>query len=90
MPGKAPHWLRALQHLRQYNPAQHDYVAPFALTQDGIAAAIGITRPHMCLVLKKLIEDGFVEKRLVHITGGSRRRQAYVISRDGMGVVRAM
>ncbi len=85
-----PHWLRALQHLKQYNPENVDYVAPFALTQDGIAAALGITRPHASLILKRLIGDGLVEKRLVYICGGSRRRQAYVISRSGIMAVRAM
>ena len=59
-----PHWLRALQHLKQYSPDNFDYVAPSDLTQDGVAAALDITRPHACQVLQKLVSEGFVEKRL--------------------------
>ena len=84
-----PHWLRALLHLKQYNPEKCDFVAPFDLTQDGIADALGITRPHASLVLKKLVQDGFAEKRLLHIRGGHRRRHAYVISQTGVKVVLA-
>ena len=89
-PAAPPHWLRALQYLHQYNPEKFDFVAPYELTQDGIAAALDITRAHTSLVLKKLQEDGFVEGRLLHIIGGCRRRTAYVISSQGMQVVAAM
>jgi len=89
MRSSAPHWLRALQYLRQYNPENLDFVAPFDLTQDGVAAALGITRPHASLVLNKLIMDGLVESRMLHIKGGRRRRTAYIISPAGVRVVMA-
>ena len=84
-----PHWLRALQYLRQQCRGDLDFVAPQELTQDGIAAALGITRPHASLVLKKLVQDGFVEARLLHIRGGRRRKTAYIISQAGVRVVLA-
>ena len=90
MRAAAPHWFRALQYLHQYNPEKFDFVAPYDLTQDGIATALDISRAHASLVLKKLQEEGFVESRLLHIVGGCRRRTAYVISSQGMQVVGAM
>ena len=89
MRASSPHWLRALQYLHHYNPDELDFVAPFDITQNGIADALGITRPHASLVLKKLITDGFVEQRMLHIKGGRRRRLAYIISPSGIQVVRA-
>jgi DNA-binding MarR family transcriptional regulator len=89
MRASSPHWLRALQYLQHYNPDELDFVAPYDITQNGIADALGITRPHTSLVLKKLITDGFVEQRMLHIKGGRRRRLAYIISPSGIQVVRA-
>ena len=82
-----PHWVRVLQYLSKFNPEQHEYVAPFSLTQAGIAEAVGISRAHCSLVLKKLREDGFVESRLVYVVGGRRKRKAYVVSSRGRQVV---
>ena len=84
-----PHWLRALQYLKAHCRGDLEFVSPPELTQDGIAAALGITRPHASLVLKKLVEDGFVEPRLLHIRGRRRRKTAYVISPQGVQAVRA-
>jgi DNA-binding transcriptional regulator GbsR (MarR family) len=78
-----------LQYLKEHCNGDLDFVAPPELTQDGISAALGITRPHASLVLKKLVSDGFVEARLVHIRGGRRRRTAYILSPSGYQVVRA-
>jgi CRP-like cAMP-binding protein len=79
-----PQWVRVLQYLKQYNPERFEFEAPPALTQDGIADAVGITRAHTALVLKRLRDRGLVEERLVHITGGRRRRKAYVPSPLGV------
>ncbi len=89
MRSQVPHWLRTLQYLKQHCNGDLDFVAPPELTQDGIAAALGITRPHASLVLKKLVSDGFVEARILHIRGGRRRRTAYILSPSGFQVVRA-
>ena len=83
-------WVLVLKYLGGFNPEQHEYVAPFSLTQDGIAEGVGISRAHVSLVLKDLVGREFVESRLVHIVNGKRRRIAYVISHQGMQVVAAM
>ena len=72
-----------LDYLSKFNPEQHEYVAPFSLTQDGIAEGVGISRAHVSLVLKDLVGRGLVEDRLVYIVGGSRRRKVYVVTGRG-------
>ena len=78
-----PHWIRVLQYLSKFNPEQHEYVAPFSLTQDGIAESVGISRAHCSLVLKDLMQRELVEDRLAYIKGGSRRRKVYVVTGRG-------
>ena len=79
-------WVLVLKYLGGFNPEQHEYVAPFSLTQDGISEGVGISRAHVSLVLKDLVSREFVEVRLVHIVGGSRRRKVYVVTSRGVGV----
>ena len=81
---REPHWIIALRYLRQYEPSHAVYVAPPDLTQDGIAKAIGISRPRATIVINQLVDMGFAEKRLIHIEGGARRKNAYVITSSGV------
>ena len=80
-----PHWVRVLRYLKDFNPEQHEYVAPFSLTQDGIAEGVGISRAHCSLVLKDLVGRELVESRLAYISGCSRRRKVYLVTRRGWG-----
>ena len=82
-PMSEPHWVRVLRCLKDFNPEQHEYVAPFSLTQDGIAEAVGISRAHCSLVLKDLVQRELVEDRLVYVVGGKRRRKVYVVTGRG-------
>lgn len=50
---------------------------PPEATQDGIAAALGITRSHAALELGRLQGWGFVDFRLAHVRGAARRRRVY-------------
>ena len=80
-------WVQVLKYLAGFNPEQHEYVAPFSLTQDGIAEGVGISRAHVSLVLKDLVGRGLVEDRLVYVVGGKRRRKVWVVTRRGLGVL---
>ena len=83
-----PHWIRALSYLRDFNPDSYDYIAPDSLTQPGVAQALGISRAHATLVLNDLLKEGLVERRLLYIVSGKRRKYAYLLSCDGYGFVR--
>ena len=78
-----PHWVRVLRYLKDFKPEQHEYVAPFSLTQNGIAENVGISRAHCSLVLKDLVNRDLVESRLVYVVGGKRRRKVYVVTSRG-------
>jgi hypothetical protein len=45
-----------------------EYDAPFILTQDGMAEALGISRAHVSIELWKLIRAGKLEWRMSHVS----------------------
>lgn len=73
---------RILLHL-----SQHRWVgvaAPHELTQDGIAQAIGRTRAHAAIELRKLLDQGMVEAPVSdHVVGGAMKRLVYVMTPAG-------
>jgi len=46
------------------------------VTQDGIAAALGITRAHAAIALKPLVANGLVHRYLSHCSGSRGIRRA--------------
>ena len=61
-----------LLHLSRFlNVKRSAYLMPYALTQDGIADEIGISRAHASIELKKLCNKGLISFVLAH-TKGSR------------------
>jgi len=84
----APHWLRALDHLKDFREEDNSFIADFELTQRGIAEALNISRPHATLILKQLTENEFAMARLSYIDDGGRRRLAYFITPKGFEVLR--
>jgi hypothetical protein len=53
-------------------------------TQDGIAAACGVTRPHVTIELGRAKREGMVTEELCHIEGRQRRAYAYTLTFKGM------
>lgn len=53
-------------------------------TQDGIAAACGVTRPHVTIELGRAKREGIVTEDLCHIDGRKRRAYAYTLTFKGM------
>ena len=60
--------------------------APASLTQTLIADAIGMSRSNISRYAPDLIDWGFVEQKVKHILGASRKRNAYFLTPDGMTV----
>lgn len=50
---------------------------PVDATQDGIAAAIGISRAHVALEMKRLMGKRLVEGLHAHVHGNGARRKVY-------------
>ncbi|NLK25872.1 MAG: hypothetical protein GX307_04765 [Euryarchaeota archaeon] len=74
---------RILLHLLQYVKYLDEDVAPIDITQDGVAAALRISRAHAALELKKLKESGDVKERLSRIRRGRTKRKVYFLTVAG-------
>jgi len=75
-------------HLNKYAGKLPDvYNMPFDTTQDGMAAALGISRAHACFELKKLANKGLVGFITAHTPGSSRKVMAYYLEPSGVSAV---
>ena len=81
---------RIVVHLSQYLRHGDAYVAPPEMSQGGIATALGISRAHAAIELKRAMEAGRVEVRMAHVTGAPTRRKVYRLTPKGAGVARAV
>ena len=80
---------RVLLHLHRYMHIDltSQYEAPFEITQDGIGAAVGISRSHASLVLGRLERDGMVESVQATVSAGptcTSVRKVYRITPKGL------
>ncbi len=75
---------RIMLHLRSYYAAKKELEAPQAVTQKGIADAIGIRVTHVPRSVKKLEEEGLIYEGVMHIKGLDKRRKAYFLTEKGM------
>ncbi len=83
MPGTLTVGERIVLHLAQYSKYLDSYDAPLDISQDGIAAALRISRAHAAIELKKLKDAGEVVENLVHIKKGKTKRKVYFLSSPG-------
>lgn len=74
---------RILVQLSKFSYDDTPRVAPFGMTQDGIAIAAGITRSHASLDLKKLVDDGLVEVFIAHVPNSERQRKVFKLTFGG-------
>ena len=79
---------RVILHLNEYSGRRPDtYQMPFSTTQEGIATALGITRAHASIELKKLAVKGRVGSILAHTTRAKRKRRTYYLEPCGRSAV---
>ena len=74
---------RIVLHLAQYSKIQDSFDVPLDVSQDGIAAALRISRAHAAIELKKLKEAQEVSERLAHIRRGKTKRKVYFLTPKG-------
>lgn len=74
---------RVLLHLSLFARFREEYECPVEVTQKGIARALGLSRSHVALELKKLEAEGGVETRLAHAEGAKSRRKVYFATFPG-------
>src|SRR5437899_700610 len=78
---------RILVQLSWYLRFSDAFECPRETTQDGIAEALGISRAHAALELKRLKASARVEERMAHVAGGRTRRKVYFLTSSGARVV---
>ncbi len=81
---------RILVHLAGYLRFLDAYKCPAEMTQDGIAAGLGLSRAHVALELKRLRSGGRVEERMAHVASAKTRRKVYVLTPSGQDLARRM
>lgn len=69
-----------LLHLLQYTDVTpNGYIMPFAMTQDGIGMAAGMSRSYVATVVGILEDKGLVTWVLTHPKGSNVRKRAYYL-----------
>ena len=74
---------RVLLHLAEYINSKDAFEVDYAISQPGIAEAIGIRLEHVSRSLKKLLDSGEIECRSAHIKGIFRRKRIYNLTQKG-------
>jgi hypothetical protein len=83
----APTGDRMLVHLSGFSRFAEEIDCPAEVTQDGIARAVGISRAHAALEVKRLGGLGRVLQRLAHVRGSRNRRKVYFLTGAGLARV---
>ncbi len=81
---------RILVHLSGFLRHADAYECPVEMTQDGIAAALSLSRAHVALELKRLKSTGKVDERMAHVTNARSRRKVYELTPAGQEISRRM
>jgi len=81
---------RIVVHLSGFLRHLDAYEVPPEMTQDGIGAALGISRAHVALELKRLKGAGKVEERMAHVANARTRRKVYALTPAGQDIARRM
>lgn len=73
---------RITLHLLRQVGRGDDWQAPVEVTSSGIAEAVGVSRAHASVELKKLMDANRVKDKLRHIAGG-KKRKTYALTEAG-------
>jgi tetratricopeptide (TPR) repeat protein/DNA-binding MarR family transcriptional regulator len=81
---------RILLHLSSYSEDREAFVCHPDVSQRGIADAVGVSRAHAALELKRLRDAEEVEERVAHVKGAQTRRKVYFLTPEGERKARIM
>src|SRR5207237_8429587 len=81
---------RVLVHLSGFLRHADAYECPVEMTQDGIAAALALSRAHVALELERLKTAGRVQERMAHVAHARSRRKVSELTRAGQEAARRM
>lgn len=78
---------RIALHIQPFSHTIDDFEVPLAVTQDGIAPALGVSRAHASIECRRLIEQGNVTVDIRHIIGHPQKRKVYFLTPAGHALV---
>ncbi len=81
---------RVLLHVYERSTTRGVLEAPFPLTQQGIARALGMRVNHVSRAVKTLQGQGCVTEQTARIRGEVRKRKVYLISHEGHAIAQAL
>jgi hypothetical protein len=82
---------KIMAHLNRYIHIRPDseFCAPFEITQDGIAASVGITRNHVSILLGEMVKKGEVTIGFATIRGiSAKKRKVYLLTMLGRNTLK--
>ncbi|MFQ6012573.1 MAG: tetratricopeptide repeat protein [Thermoplasmata archaeon] len=77
-------------HLFDFQRFSDAYEAPLAVTQEGIARAVGINVHHVTQYVRPLLDEEVVQERTSHIREGRRRRKVYFLTPRGRNLAASL
>ncbi len=78
---------RILLHIMEYSRYENQFEVPFAISQEGIANAIGIRRDNVPRAMKELKTNGLVAEHVARVEGVYRKRKVYFLTPDGFKLI---
>lgn len=74
---------KILLHLFDYWLLRERFVAPLAVTQEGIEKATGVPQKHIPRVMRKLQDEEYIEEKRAHVEGLTSKRKVYFLTAKG-------
>jgi tetratricopeptide (TPR) repeat protein/DNA-binding PadR family transcriptional regulator len=81
---------RILLHIMDYSKYENQFEVPFAISQEGIAYAIGIRRDNIPRAIKDLKSSGLVTEKVARVEGVYRRRKVYFLTDQGVQYIQEL
>ncbi|HLF06259.1 MAG TPA: AAA family ATPase, partial [Thermoplasmata archaeon] len=72
--------------LEQFSSARNSLVAPYWVTQAGIAERTGLSQPNVSTALRVLLARGLAAGRVGLVEGGPRTKTVYFLTEEGMNL----
>jgi len=74
---------RILLHIMEYSKYESQFEVPFAISQEGIAQAVGIRRDNVPRAMKELKTAGLILEKVGRVEGVYRKRKVYFLTTVG-------
>jgi tetratricopeptide (TPR) repeat protein/DNA-binding MarR family transcriptional regulator len=81
---------RILLHIMEYSKYENQFEVPFAISQEGIAKAIGIRRDNIPRAMKDLKAAGLVVENVARVEGVYRKRKVYFLTDQGFQFIQEL